>query len=88
MGQFMGWKSYDLKVRCESCGEVGHREDMENHGFYCNGETTATSWKKRSARVKLTEEPYPEAEIECEDCGQVWEDTEDPTCTCEEEDEE
>ena len=46
------------------------------------------NWKKRITQTRLRDEPYPEAEIECEDCGQVWEDTEDPTCTCEEEDEE
>lgn len=43
------------------------------------------NWKKRITQVRLTEEPYPTAEVECEDCEQVWEDTEDPTCLCEEE---
>ena len=45
-------------------------------------------WKKRTTRIRLSEEPYPEAEIQCEDCDQAWDDTEDPTCACEEEDEE
>jgi hypothetical protein len=35
MGQFMGWKSYDLPHRCGICGEMGDEEDMENH--YCQG---------------------------------------------------
>ena len=45
-------------------------------------------WKKRITQTRLSEEPYPASEIECEDCEQVWADTEDPTCACEEEDEE
>jgi len=37
MGQFMGWQSYDLKTRCEDCGEEGSREDMDDHELYCQG---------------------------------------------------
>ena len=37
MGEFMGWKSYDLKTRCGICGEVGPREDMDDHELYCQG---------------------------------------------------
>ena len=37
MGQFMGWQSYDLKTRCGICGEVGPREDMDDHELYCQG---------------------------------------------------
>ena len=43
------------------------------------------NWKKRVTQIKLSEEPYPTAEIECQECGQTWEDTEDPTCHCAEE---
>ena len=42
------------------------------------------NWKKRITQIKLTDEPYPAAEIECEECEQVWGDTEDPKCECEE----
>ena len=30
MGQFMGYASYDLRTRCDHCGESGPREDMED----------------------------------------------------------
>ena len=46
------------------------------------------NWKKRITQTRLSDEPYPEAEIECEECGQVWDDTEDPACTCEDEEDE
>ena len=88
MGQFMGYASYDLKTRCEICGEVGPREDMDDHELYCSAKDIESKWKKRTTRIRLSEEPYPEAEIECEDCEQVWQDTEEPTCLCEEGDEE
>lgn len=37
MGQFMGWASYDLKTRCEDCGEEGLIEDMDDHELCCPG---------------------------------------------------
>tara|TARA_R110000851_G_scaffold36147_1_gene94580 strand:- start:85 stop:237 length:153 start_codon:yes stop_codon:yes gene_type:complete len=46
------------------------------------------NWKKRITQTRLSDEPYPEAEIECEECEQVWNDTEDPACTCEDEEDE
>jgi hypothetical protein len=46
------------------------------------------NWIKRKTQVRLTEEPYPTTEVECEECEQVWDDTEDPTCHCEETEEE
>ena len=45
------------------------------------------TWVRNATQVRLTEEPYPTAEVECRECEQVWEDTEDPTCICEEEEE-
>ena len=41
------------------------------------------NWIKRITQVRLTDEPYPTSECECTECGYVWDDTEDPTCTCE-----
>ena len=41
------------------------------------------NWKRTVTRIFLSEEPYPEADYECEDCGFVWPDTEDPKCNCE-----
>jgi len=41
------------------------------------------NWKRTVTRIFLSEEPYPEADYECEDCGYVWPDTEDPKCNCE-----
>ena len=41
------------------------------------------NWIKRITQVRLTDEPYPTAEYECTECGYVWDDTEDPTCNCE-----
>jgi hypothetical protein len=46
------------------------------------------NWIRRKTQVRLTEEPYPTTEVECEECEQVWDDTEDPTCHCEETEEE
>ncbi len=43
------------------------------------------TWVRNATQVRLTEEPYPTGEIECRECEQVWDDTEDPTCICEEE---
>ena len=40
------------------------------------------NWKKTITQIKLGDEPYPKSEINCEDCGNVWQDTEDPTCFC------
>lgn len=46
------------------------------------------NWIRRKTQVRLTEEPYPTTEVECEECEQVWDDTEDPNCHCEETEEE
>jgi len=48
MGQFMGWQSYDLKTRCEICGEVGPREDMDDHELYCQGPSDEEEFVKQS----------------------------------------
>ena len=31
MGQFLGWASYDIKWRCEHCGEECDPEDVHEH---------------------------------------------------------
>ena len=41
----------------------------------------------RTTQRRLTDEPYPRSEYRCEDCDNGWDDTEDPTCICEEEEE-
>ena len=31
MGNFLGWASYDIKWRCEHCGEECDSEDAHEH---------------------------------------------------------
>ena len=42
------------------------------------------NWVKRITQARLTDEPYPTATYTCTDCDMTWDDTDDPTCFCEE----
>jgi len=43
-------------------------------------------WIKKPDSIVLGEEPYPSATIVCTRCDLAWPDTEDPTCNCDNED--
>ena len=51
MGQFMGWKSYDLITICGICGEEGKREDMEDHSSYCQGPSNDEEFLDQSEKT-------------------------------------
>ena len=47
-----------------------------------------SDWTRIVTQRRLTDEPYPRSKYKCEDCDNGWDDTEDPTCICEDEEEE
>jgi len=47
-----------------------------------------SDWTRIVTQRRLTDEPYPRSEYKCEDCDNGWDDTEDPTCICEDVEEE
>ena len=46
------------------------------------------NWVRKITQIRLGEEPYPSAKIFCEDCEQIWDDTEEEMCVCDEEEDE
>jgi hypothetical protein len=65
----------DLADAMWGCGRDEEEEEEDDLSDY---------WIKRKTDVVLGEEPFSRQEVVCTKCGQVWEDTEDPTCLCSE----
>lgn len=47
-----------------------------------------SDWERKIKQVRLGDEPYPAADIVCHECGEQWDDMDESSCTCEEEEEE
>lgn len=47
-----------------------------------------SNWRRVITQTRLSEEPYPTSRYICDDCEMGWDDTEDPVCVCDEEEEE